>query len=161
MNRHEITTIQWERLQPFFPLKSRKPAAQLSPTAASSTAYFWLLRTGAPWRDLPERYGPWGTVASRFYRWRKAGLWLVFWRPSNSRPMVLASSIGTPTMSMDIVRAHQHAAGAHTGSADAEALRRSQGGFSTKIHVRAEGHGELMTRVLTPGHRHEAPVFLP
>jgi hypothetical protein len=40
---------------------------------------------------------------------------------------------------------------------DAEALGRSQGGFSTKVHVRAEGHGKLMTLVLTPGHRHEAP----
>jgi len=35
----------------------------------------WILRTGAPWRDLPERYGPVGTVSSRFYRWRKAGIW--------------------------------------------------------------------------------------
>lgn len=35
----------------------------------------WIDRTGAPWRDLPERYGPWQTVASRFYRWRKAGIW--------------------------------------------------------------------------------------
>jgi transposase len=58
-----------------------------------------------------------------------------------------------------IVRAHQHAAGAPTGDADAEALGRSQGGFSTKVHVRSEGHGKLMTLVLTPGHRHEAPVF--
>src|SRR5207245_9721352 len=35
----------------------------------------WILRTGAPWRDLPERYGPWSTVASRFYRWQQAGIW--------------------------------------------------------------------------------------
>ena len=35
----------------------------------------WVLRTGAPWRDLPEQYDPWRTVASRFYRWRKQGLW--------------------------------------------------------------------------------------
>ena len=35
----------------------------------------WVLRTGAPWRDLPKVYGPWSTVASRFYRWRKKGLW--------------------------------------------------------------------------------------
>lgn len=35
----------------------------------------WILRTGAPWRDLPERYGAWETVAGRFYRWRQSGLW--------------------------------------------------------------------------------------
>jgi transposase len=35
----------------------------------------WLAKTGAPWRDLPERYGPWRTVATRFYRWTRSGLW--------------------------------------------------------------------------------------
>jgi hypothetical protein len=35
----------------------------------------WILRTGAGWRDLPERYGPWRSVASRFYRWRESGVW--------------------------------------------------------------------------------------
>ena len=35
----------------------------------------WILRTGAPWRDLPERYGSWVTVYSRFRRWRAAGVW--------------------------------------------------------------------------------------
>jgi len=35
----------------------------------------WILRTGAPWRDLPERYGSWESVATRFYRWQKADIW--------------------------------------------------------------------------------------
>jgi transposase len=39
------------------------------------TGILWLLRTGIPWRDLPERYGPWRTVVSRFYRWGQAGIW--------------------------------------------------------------------------------------
>src|SRR5262245_26415300 len=58
-----------------------------------------------------------------------------------------------------IVRAHQHAAGAHTGGAEAEALGRSQGGFRTKVHLRAEGGGKLMTLVLNTGQRHEAVAF--
>src|SRR5262249_22399189 len=58
-----------------------------------------------------------------------------------------------------MIPAHQHAAGAPSRDADAEALGRSQGGFSTTVHVRADGQGKLMTLVLTPGHRHEAPVF--
>jgi len=58
-----------------------------------------------------------------------------------------------------IVRAHQQAAGAHSGSAEADALGRSQGGFSTKVHIRAEGGGKLRTRVLPPGQRHEAIAF--
>jgi transposase len=100
----------------------------------------WILRTGAPWRDLPERYGPWPTIASHFYRWRKAGIW--------ARLFAAVQQRGDDTGQLDwaihyvdstIVRAHQHAAGAHTGSPEAEALGRSQGGFSTKVHVRAEG----------------------
>src|SRR5262245_14337693 len=57
------------------------------------------------------------------------------------------------------VRSHQHAAGAHPGGAEAEALGRSQGCFRTQVHLRAEGGGKLMTLVLTPGQRPEAVAF--
>ncbi len=60
-----------------------------------------------------------------------------------------------------IVRAHQHAAGAKQGDPATEALGYSQGGFSTKVHVRADGGGKLMTLVLTPGQQHEATAFEP
>ena len=46
-----------------------------SPKWIPLNGILWLLRTGVPWRDVPERYGPWSTIASRFYRWRKAGIW--------------------------------------------------------------------------------------
>ena len=101
-----------------------------------------------------------GTVASRFYRWRKAGLW--------ARLLAAVQQQADAAEHLDwdihyvdgtIVRAHQHAAGAHSGSAEAEALGRSQGGFSTKVHIRAEGGGKLMTLVLTPGQRHETVAF--
>ena len=60
-----------------------------------------------------------------------------------------------------VVRAHQHAAGAKQSSPDDEALGRSTGGFSTKIHLRAEGGGKPMTFVLTAGQRQEAVTFEP
>jgi transposase len=65
-----------------------------------------------------------------------------------------------------LVRAHQHAAGAKKSAGEAaevraavEALGYSQGGFSTKVHLRAEGQGQAMVMVLTPGQPHEATVF--
>jgi transposase len=73
----------------------------------------WVLRTGAPWRDLPERYGPVGTVSSRFYRWRAAGVW--------DRVLAALQAEADAKGEVDwdlhfvdatIVRAHQHAAGA-------------------------------------------------
>jgi transposase len=58
-----------------------------------------------------------------------------------------------------VIRAHQHAAGAKASQAESEALGRSQGGFSTKVHVRAEGQGRPLVFILTAGQRHESIVF--
>jgi transposase len=122
----------------------------------------WLLRTGAPWRDLPERYGPWQTVASRFYRWRQAGLWdRLFAAVQQQADAAGHLDWGLHFVDGTIIRAHQHAAGAPSGAPTAEALGRSPGGFSTKVHLRAEGGGNLITLVLTPGQQHEATVFEP
>lgn len=83
----------------------------------------WIHATGAPWRDLPERYGPWQSVATRFYRWVAAGVW--------ARVLAALQQQGDATGHLDwsahfvdgtVVRAHQHAAGA----------RRAKGGPLSK-----------------------------
>ena len=129
----------------------------------------WALRTGAPWRDLPERFGPWPTVASRFYRWAAAGVWERV-LAALQRRADLAGTLDWRTHFVDgtVIRAHQHAAGARkrtpcrlaARSAD-EALGRSRGGFSTKLHLRAEGGGKPMALVVTAGQRHEPTAFRP
>lgn len=123
-------------------------------------ASLWVLRTGAPWRDLPECYGPWQTVASRFYRWNRSGLWDRLWAVLQSQADA-GGALDWAVHYVDgtVVRAHQHAAGAKTGGPAAQALGRSQGGFSTKVPLRAEGAGKPMAFVLTAGERHEAVVF--
>jgi transposase len=73
----------------------------------------WVLRTGAPWRDLPERYGPWPTVYSRFRRWQQAGVW----DRVLADLQALADAAGQLDWDLHFVdstsiRAHQHAAGA-------------------------------------------------
>ncbi len=119
-----------------------------------------MARTGAPWRDLPKRFGPWQTVASRFYRWRAAGVWeRVFAAVQQAADTEQQLDWSVHCVDGSVVRAHQHAAGAKKGDPHAEALGHSQGGFSTKIHARAEGQGKPITFVLTPGQRHEAPVL--
>ena len=92
----------------------------------------WILRTGSPWRSLPERYGSWKTVSSRFYRWQRAGV----------RDRVLselqrqAGAAGRLDWSLHfvdstVVRAHQHAAGAKRSDlAGAASARRSASGPS-------------------------------
>src|SRR2546430_17372252 len=107
-------------------------------------------RSTTPGRDVPERSGAWSTVASRFYRWRKAGIWQRLFEAVQQQADA-AGTINWAMHSIDgtIVRAHQHAAGAPRG-AEAEALGRSQGGFSTNVHLRAADDKHLMTFVLSP-----------
>ena len=74
MKRHELSDHQWDLLIPFFPPRPRKPGGQWTDDRAMLNGIFWRLNTGAPWRDLPERYGPWQTVYDRFAELRRSGL---------------------------------------------------------------------------------------
>jgi transposase len=159
MKHKELTDTQWERLQPLLPPQKPRTGRPNLDHRHILNGILWLLRTGAPWRDVPERYGSWRTVASRFYRWRRAGIWQRLFEAVQQQADA-AGQLDWAIHYVDgtIVRAHQHAAGSPKG-AEAEALGRSQGGFSTKIHLRAAGDKQLMTFVLTPGQRHEAIGF--
>jgi transposase len=74
MRRHGLTDREWVRLEPPLP---PKPSTGRPPKdhRLILDALLWLGKTGAPWRDLPGRFGPWRTVATRFYRWTRSGLW--------------------------------------------------------------------------------------
>jgi hypothetical protein len=72
MPRHQLTDEQWERIEHLFPTI----ADTGRPPADSRTVFngiLWILRTGSPWRDLPEEYPPWQTVYHHFNQWRKEG----------------------------------------------------------------------------------------
>ncbi len=76
MRRHELTDEQWDLVRPVLPPpreggRGRKPADQRQ----MLNGIMWILRTGAPWRDLPERWGPWQTVYHYFNEWRKQGVY--------------------------------------------------------------------------------------
>lgn len=75
MGRYELTEEQWRGLEPLPPPQKPKTGRTNHDHRRILEGIVWILRTGAPWRDPPERYGPFGTVASRFHRWRKAGIW--------------------------------------------------------------------------------------
>lgn len=73
VNRHELTDEQWQVVKPLLP----KPSHMGRPPRDAREmleAMLWLLRTGAPWRDLPDWYGPWETVYSKFRRWLDEGV---------------------------------------------------------------------------------------
>lgn len=120
----------------------------------------WIANTGAPWRDLPTHYGSWKTIASRFYRWTRSGLWQRVLAALQQQ----ADANGqldwtTHHVDSTIIRAHQHAAGARGGRAG-EALGRSPGGFTTKLRIRVEGQGLPLVLHVTAGERHDSPEFV-
>lgn len=111
--RHELSDEQWERLRPFLPPQKARTGRPANDHRMMVNGMVWIARTGAPWRDLPERYGKWPSVYSRFQRWRKAGVWDRIWSELQ-RQDDAAGKVDWEIHFVDgtIVRAHQHAAGA-------------------------------------------------
>ena len=74
MKRRTLSDQQWGLLAPFLPPRPRKRGGQWRDDRTLLNGIFWRLTTGAPWRDLPRRYGPWQTAYDRFHRMRQSGL---------------------------------------------------------------------------------------
>jgi transposase len=74
MARFDLSDKEWEIIAPLLPNKPR--GVRRTDDRCVLNGIFYILRTGSPWRDLPERYGPYTTVYNRFNRWAKAGVWL-------------------------------------------------------------------------------------
>ena len=73
MRRYELNDTQWEKIKDLFPKKTSKRGRFHRPHRLILNGIFWILFSGASWRDLPERFGPWKTVYDRFRRWEKDG----------------------------------------------------------------------------------------
>ena len=71
--RHELSDHEWAAIKPMLPNKSRGIPRVNDRRVLNGI--FWVLRSGAPWRDLPDNFGPYTTCYNRFVRWRRAGVW--------------------------------------------------------------------------------------
>src|SRR3954451_12839031 len=108
-HRHAITDDGWDRVCDLLPGRAGQPGRTAKDNRLFLNAVLWIGKTGAPWRDLPERFGPWGSVRKRFDRWSKKGVWLRVFealRDPDLEWMIIDSTV---------VRAHQHAAGKKGG----------------------------------------------
>jgi len=116
MQTSDLTDAQWERLRPLLPPQKPHTGRPAQDHRTVINGILWILRTGSPWRSLPERYGSWKTVSSRFYRWQQDGVWDRALAESQRQ----ADAEGRLDWSLHfvdstVVRAHQHAAGAKGG----------------------------------------------
>lgn len=113
LHRHDISDEAWVILEPLLPGQRGQWGGIAKDNRTFINAVFWILRTGAPWRDLPPEYGKWGTVHQRFRRWRDNGTW----------EKVLEALIDDPDYEWLMIDAshckvHPHAAGAKGGNQD-------------------------------------------
>jgi transposase len=115
--RHELTDEQWARLGPLLPPQRPRTGRPAKDHRTVLNGILWVLRTGAPWRDLPERYGSWQTVYSRFRRWRDAEIWDQVFRTLQTEAAHDATLDDSLSMiDGSSIRAHQQAAGAKKGA---------------------------------------------
>lgn len=108
MSRYDLSDFEWRVIKPLLPNKPR--GVPRADDRRVLNGIFWVLRSGAPWRDLPERYGPRTTCYNRFVRWRKAGVW------DRLMDAITTGHDGKVQMiDTSIVRVHQHGATAKRG----------------------------------------------
>ncbi|MFI1249526.1 IS5 family transposase [Streptomyces anulatus] len=161
IRRHELTDREWELLAPLIPRAVRgRPRAE---DRQIINGMVYKIRTGISWRDLPERYGSWQTVYTRFRRYAIDGVFTRALRQIQTRADAAGDIDWLVQIDSTIVRAHQQAAatgrkgGKHRqDEPDDHALGRSRGGLTTKIHLAADGQGRPLALMLTAGQRHDS-----
>jgi len=109
--RYEVSDEEWERIMDIFPPeRTGKPGRPSGNNRTALNGILWIARSGAPWRDLPDRYGSWSTLYDRFARWTETGvIEKVF------ETLTVDADMQDLSMDSTVVRAHQHAAGAKKG----------------------------------------------
>lgn len=110
MDRNILNDVQWERIAPLLPGKPGDPGCSAADNRLFLEAVLWMVRTGAPWRDLHQSFGRWNSVFRRFRRWAQKGVFENLFKALSDDPdFEYAIVDGT------IVRVHQHGAGARGG----------------------------------------------
>ena len=118
IHRHDISDKAWALIEPHMLGQKGQWGRVAEDNRRFINAVFWILRTGAPWRDLPPEYGNWNSVAKRFRRWVEKGLW----------EKILENIVDDPDyewlmIDASHIKVHPHAAGAVGGNQDMEVTK--------------------------------------
>lgn len=166
MERHELTEQEWNQMKEMLPEEQpTRRGRPYKPHRLILNGILWILKAGAPWRDLPERFGPWKTVYNRFRRWQQDRTWDRLMSELLDR-LDEHGQIDRELWCIDgsVIRAHHCASGARRVPVDPQepadhALGRSQGGYGTKMHLLSDGQGLPLAVTATPGQCHESTQF--
>ncbi|MFF0887906.1 IS5 family transposase [Streptomyces sp. NPDC003456] len=189
MGRGDLTDVEWERLRPFLPVSNGR-CGRWRDHRQVINGILHRVRTGVQWRDLPERFGPWKTVYERHRLWSGDGTWErllqqvqaaadavgeIDWEISvDSIVRAHQHAAGAPhqpaadtflkggrrggTPGRDAVAEPRRPPGG--GGAGGEGLGRSRGGFTSKLHLSADGFCRPLSLIVTPGQRADCTQFI-
>ena len=144
--RYELSDKEWTAIKPMLPNKPRGVPRVNDRRVLNGI--FWVLRSGAPWRDLPNDFGPYTTCYNRFVRWRRAGVWTKI-----MSALAGAHDAAVQMIDASIVRVHQH--GACINRNRKQSMGRSRGGLTSKIHALVDTNGLPVRLALTAGEAHD------
>ena len=152
MSTITISDDQWSKIREFLRSCRRAYVGKEANCRRFLEGVLWIARSGAQWRLLPETYGNWNSVYTRFARWCDHEVWEQMHQHFADDPDMEHVLIDST-----VIRAHPCAAGAlkRKGGQDTQALGRSRGGFSTKIHVNVDALGNPLRFTLTAGQCHD------
>lgn len=156
LKHYDLTDQQWEQIASLFPPENTGKRGRPSKSnRLMLNAMVWIARSGAPWRGLPERFGPWETVYSRFRKWIEDGF-----LDNIFRILSMDAELSEVSIDASIVQAHQHSAGARKGSPPNE-IGHSRGGPSTKIHAAVDAYGYPVYIMISEGQRNDINFAIP
>ncbi|MFF9984707.1 IS5 family transposase [Streptomyces erythrochromogenes] len=188
MGRGDLTDAEWERLRPFLPVSNGR-CGRWRDHRQVIDGILHRVRTGVQWRDLPERFGPWKTVYERHRLWSADGTWERLLQQvqaaADAAGEIDCTSRSTPRSSARISigrRPHRPASGPGIkrgrrdgtpgrnavaescrppggSGAGGEGLGRSRGGFTSKLHLSADGRCRPLSLIVTPGQRADCTQF--
>ena len=144
--RYELTDYEWIAIRPMLPNKPR--GVPRVDDRRVLNGIFWVLRSGASWRDLPDDFGPYTTCYNRFVRWQRAGVW-----GRIMDALATAHDASVQMIDTSIVRVHQH--GACIIRNRRQSMGRSRGGLTSKIHAVVDTNGLPVRLALTAGQAHD------
>lgn len=158
MIRHRLDDSNWSKIYAFLKITPGVYAGNEEKCRTFVDAVHWILCTGAQWRDLPSEFGKWNTVFKRFARWSDKGVW-----DKLHQQFIVEPDMEWLLIDSTVVRAHPCAAGApkKNGGQAKQALGKSVGGFSTKIHATVEALGNPVRLLLTGGQKGDATQAIP